>query len=150
MTSPREQICTLLSLGFSHRDIARVASTSVHSTMMIARGEREKNLDTFRTSQIDQLYRLVTQVLCRPAWGIGDVPAWFETPILDGVPYTPMDLYVDGKLALVLEFAAKLNSADPESVLSEYDPAWRKFLDSEWETFTASDGDLAIRMKDGA
>jgi hypothetical protein len=147
VTSPRDQIRTLLSLGFSHRDVARVASTSVHSAMMIARGERE-TLDTFRTSQIDQLHRLVTQVLCRPAWGIGDVPAWFETPILDDVPYAPMDLYVDGKLHLVLELASKLSG--PEAVLNEYDPAWRKFLDTEWEVFTASDGAPAVRPKAGA
>jgi hypothetical protein len=150
MTDINKQVAALLAFGFSRRDIAKIMSTSVHVVSLVARGERGVHgFDVYQLSQIDQLHRLVTQVLPREGW-VGDMPvaAWFETPIFPGCHYTPMDLYVDGKYALVLEHAVRMRS--PEAILREYDTNWIAFLDSRWEVFHPADGPPSVRLKVGA
>ena len=76
---------------------------------------------------------------------IEDIASWFEVPLLAGTSVTPIDLYASGSPKLVFDFAC--GHATPESVLDEYDPAWRDQLSTQYETFIADDGRRAIRPK---
>jgi hypothetical protein len=77
---------------------------------------------------------------------IPEIASWFETPILQGIPVTPMDLWVSGEAELVFEYGLG-HVNDPEQLLTRWDPEWRERYRSDFEVFRADDGQLSIRLK---
>ena len=63
-----------------------------------------------------------------------------------GYPITALDLYAAKQIQLVFSLAT--GNADPEQVLSAFDPDWRDNFKSEFEIYEADDGP-AIRPKEG-
>lgn len=66
-------------------------------------------------------------------------------PLSPSAPVTPITLYTADRADLVFEFAS--GHADPEALLSEFDPDWRERYRSDFEMFEADDGDRSIRMR---
>jgi hypothetical protein len=142
----RQNLPTLLGrladLGFAWRDIARLVGVSVAAVQKWRRGQAATGQSRFNTAAV-----LAACVLIEEHYLVQDVASWFEVPIVFGCPVTAIDLYAAQKPQLVFRLAT--GKADPEQVLSAFDPDWRETYRSDFEIFDSPDGDLAIRAKDG-
>jgi hypothetical protein len=76
---------------------------------------------------------------------VEDPAAWFEVPLVVGVPVTPLDLYAAERADLVFEHA--VGDGDPEPLLGAFDADWREHFRSDCEVFRAEDGELALRPR---
>lgn len=130
----------LLDMGFAVRDIAKMLETTVFDVQSWRRGDKAWFSDAMRVAHL----LAVTDMLSR--YGVADPAAWMETPVSEGFGVRPMDLYPDDT-PLLLELAS--GRATPEKVLDIRDPGWRRRGPSKFEVFEASDGDLAIRPREG-
>lgn len=137
-----EMLNELYELGFSWRNIAKMLNVSVPAVQKWRRGE---GVSGAKRKDIAQLLALCDMV--SDYYMVRDVASWFEVPILDDAPVTPVELYAAQKLNLVLDYAAG-NRRDPESILSAFNPGWREDYSSDFEVFEADDGELSIRPKD--
>jgi hypothetical protein len=141
----RQDMPTLLAqladLGFAWRDIARLIGVSVPAVQKWRRGGAATGQSRFNAAAV-----LAACVLITEQYMVQDIASWFEAPIVFGCPVTAFDLYAAKKPQLVFWLAT--GSADPEQVLSAFDPDWRETYRSDFEVFEAEDGGLAIRAKE--
>lgn len=133
---------TLADMGFAWRDIARMVGVSVPAIQKWRRGEG------LTGENARKLARLVAacEVIQKFNPMITDVTLWFEAPIVDEAPVTPIDLWASGNQQLVFEHARL--EVDPLTAMDSFDPNWRETYRSEFETFRAGDGDLSVRMRE--
>ncbi len=89
---------------------------------------------------------VAAQDLIASQFKVQDIESWFEMPILDGAPITPIDLWAANQSFVVLEYAS--GRLEPEAALNSFDPTWRDAYDTAFETVRGEDGHLSIRMKD--
>jgi transcriptional regulator with XRE-family HTH domain len=141
----RQDMPTLLArladLGFSWRDVARLIGVSVPAVQKWRRGHAATGQSRFNAAAVLAACALVTD-----HYLVQDVASWFEAPVVYGFPITAIDLYAAQKPQLVFRLAT--GNADPEQVLSVFDPDWRERYRSDFEVFESEDGGLAIRAKD--
>lgn len=141
----RQDMPTLLGhladLGFSWRDIARLIGVSVPAVQKWRRGHAATGQSRFNAAAV-----LAASSLIEQHYLVQDVASWFEAPVAFGCPVTAIDLYAAKKPQLVFRLAT--GRADPEQVLSAFDPDWRETYRSNFEVFESEDGGLAIRAKD--
>lgn len=137
---------TLADFGFAWRDIAKMIGVSVPAIQKWRRGEGLTG-DNAR-----KLARLVAgcELIQRFNPLIADVALWFEVPIVDEAPVTPIDLWATGNQQLVFEHARVDNDSkvDPHTTMDSFDPNWRETYRSDFETFRAGDGEMSIRMRE--
>ncbi len=139
-TAPLRLLDELAELGFAWRDIARMLDVSVPAVQKWRRSGGVTGPNRRRIASLVALCELITE-----RYHVQEIASWFETPLSAEVPLTPIDLYVEGRLDVLLDHAS--GHSDPEQLLSSYDPAWRERFRSEFEVFKAADGELAIRPK---
>lgn len=136
----------LADLGFSWRDIARMIVVSVPAIQKWRRG------DGLTGENARKLASLVAgcEIIQKFNPVITDIGRWFEAPIVDEAPVTPIDLWATGNQQLVFEHARVDvgSKVDPYSTMDSFDPKWRATYRSDFETFRASDGELSIRMRE--
>lgn len=136
----------LVDLGFAWRDIAKMVGVSVPAIQKWRRGEGLTG-DNAR-----KLARLVAgcEIIRKFNPLITDVALWFEVPIVDEAPVTPIDLWSTGNQQLVFEHARvdATSKVDPHATMDSFDPDWREKYRSDFETFRAGDGELSIRMRE--
>lgn len=132
----------LADMGFAWRDIARMVGVSVPAIQKWRRGEG------LTGENARKLARLVATCEVIQTFNplITDVALWFEAPIIDEAPVTPIDLWASGNQQLVFEHARL--EVDPLTTMDSFDSNWRETYRSEFETFRAGDGDLSIRMRE--
>lgn len=130
----------LARLGFAWRDIARLIGVSVPAVQKWRRGGTATGTSRSAAAAILAACDLITE-----HYLVQDVASWFETPIIFGYPVTALDLYAAKRVPLVFRLAT--GKADPEAVLSAFDPEWREHYRSDFEVFSTDDG-LAIRAKE--
>lgn len=130
----------LADLGFSWRDIARLVGVSVPAVQKWRRGERASGDSRLRVAGLLAACDLIAE-----HYLVDEVASWFEMPLVRGVPVTPVDLYAANQVPIVFDFAS--GHADPEALLTEFDPTWRERYRSDFEVFEAADGNLSIRRK---
>lgn len=133
-------LADLADLGFAWRDIARMVGVSVPAIQKWRRGERASGDSRQRVASL-----LAASDLIREHYMVEDIASWFEMPLVKRVPVTPIDLYADDRADLVFAFAS--GQEDPEALMSQYKPDWRDVYRSDFETFTASDGNRSVRLK---
>ncbi len=131
----------LADLGFGWRDIARLVGVSVPALQKWRRGEKTSGESRQKVAKL-----LAACDLIRLHYLIEEVASWFEMPLVSGIPTNPIDLYAANRADFCFEFAS--GDADPERLLTEFDPDWRERYRSNFEVFEASDGRLSIRTKD--
>jgi hypothetical protein len=139
----RQDIPSLLNrladLGFAWRDVARLIGVSVPAVQKWRRGGPSTGASRLSAAAI-----LATCDLIQEHYLVQDVASWFEAPVVFSYPVTALDLYAAKRVQLVFRLAS--GKADPEQVMSAFDPEWRDKYRSEFEVFEAEDG-LAIRPK---
>ncbi len=135
-----ELLDMLADLGFAWRDLARMVSVSVPAMQKWRKGEKASGENRLKLAGLVAAADLIAS-----QFEIRDIESWFEMPLLEGVPVTPIDLWSASQAFLVLEFAS--GHLDPESALTRFDPDWRAIYDSPFETHRGEDGYLSIRPK---
>ena len=133
-----DELLTLLEelsvLGFSWRDIARAAKVSMPALRKWrmgapATGENRKKVATL-------------VALCRIAkrdYHINDIAGWLETPLHSNAPITGLDMISANRYDLLLRLISTRRE-NPEHVLEEFKPGWRRQYESNIEVFTGPDG----------
>lgn len=140
----RENVATMLSsiadLGFAWRDIARLVGVSVPALQKWRKGEKASGDNRLKLAGILAACEIISS-----HYMVADIASWFEVPLSLTAPVTPIDLYANGNIDLVFEFAS--GHSDPEALLSQFDPEWREHFRSDFEVFDAGDGHRSIRAK---
>lgn len=131
----------LAELGFAWRDIAQLVHVSVPAVQKWRKGEKASGESRQRLASFLSACDLVTN-----DYLVEDIASWFEMPLVASVPITSITLYAADRADLVFEHAN--GHADPEAILTQFDPDWREIYRSDFEIFEAGDGHESIRMKD--
>jgi hypothetical protein len=71
--------------------------------------------------------------------------SWMEVPISGGAPTTSVDLYAEGQLSILFEFAT--GHVGPEAALDAAQPGWRERFRSDWRVVVDEDGERYIGPK---
>ncbi|MBT2551265.1 helix-turn-helix domain-containing protein [Arthrobacter sp. ISL-65] len=130
----------LADQGFAWRDIARMLGVSVPAIQKWRKGEKASGENRHRIASL-----VAAQDLIASKGRIQEIESWFEMPVTEGIPVTPIDLWASGETFLVLEYAS--GHLDPEEALTRFDPSWRTTYESPFETFRGEDGQMSIRSK---
>lgn len=141
VASARELLGLLADQGFAWRDIARMIGVSVPAIQKWRRGEKAGGSNRLKLASL-----VAAQDLISSQGRIQDIESWFETPIKNGIPVTPIDIWATDEAPLVLEYAS--GHLTPDETLTRLDPEWRTTYDSPFETFRGEDGFMSIRAKD--
>lgn len=140
----REELSALLEelsdLGFSWRDIARTSRVSVPALRKWRQGAPATGENRKRVATMAAFCGIA-----RDEYLISEVASWLETPIHPDAPITPMDMIANDRWDLVLRLAST-HGQDPELVLDEFEPDWRKRFESSVEVFAGPDGLPGVRL----
>jgi hypothetical protein len=139
--SVADMLSDIAELGFAWRDVARLVGVSVPAVQKWRRGAGVSGESRLRVGSL----LAACDVLAKRCL-VQDIASWFEMPLVADVPITPMDLYVSERPDLVFDFAGG-HIADPEQVLTDFDPDWRERYRSDFEVFQSDDGQRSIRPK---
>jgi hypothetical protein len=136
----------LSEFGFAWRDIARMNGVSVPAIQKWRRGEGLTGENARKLASLVAGCEIIQKF--NPV--ITDVATWFEAPIVDEAPVTPIDLWSTANQQLVFEHARVdvSSKVDPYDTLDAFDPNWRETYRSDFETFRAGDGEMSIRMRE--
>lgn len=146
LRDPRELLRELShSRGLSWATIARLANVTPTAVRKWRRGETIGSVS--RRSLAGAATFL--QMLDEHSSPITEVGTWLEMPLSDQSTLTAVDVYVGGRIDLLLDFAAGLLSA--HAVLNAFDPEWRDGyrVDERFAVEVADDGDLSIVEREG-
>lgn len=131
----------LADLGFSWRAIARMVGVSVPALQKWRKGERPSAANRHKLASLLAACDFISTHLY-----VEEIGQWFEMPVIEDVPITPIDLWSAGHQLLVFEHVTQ--HLAPEEVMNQFDSEWRERFQSNFETFIAADGERSIRMKD--
>ena len=131
----------LAELGFAWRDIARLVGVSVPALQKWRKGSSTTPENRLKLASL--LAGCDFVVRHRP---IEDIGQWFEMPLIQGIPVTPIDMWASGDYPLVFEYALQHSKA--EHILDRVEPGWRAHQESDFETFVAGDGELSVRLRE--
>ena len=135
-----ELLNKLLDLGFSWKDIARVAGVSIPDMRKWHDGEQVTE------TQRKQVTAFVAFCqLAQDEHMVDDIASWMETPLHADTPLTMQDIVAEGRYDLAIQHASA-QGARPERVLDLFDPGWRQRYTSAVDVFTAPDGLPGIRL----
>jgi len=127
-------------MGFARRDVAAMLGDRVSRVASWRGGKAARGGGAHRVAALLAACDLVGEHRG------GGVASWFETPVCEGAPLTPLVLYSAGRADLV--FALSSGRRDADAVLTVFDPDWRERYTSDFEVFRADDGSLSIRAKE--
>lgn len=139
--APTELLSELAELGFAWRDVARMVGVSVAAVQKWRRGERITGDNRRRVAGLLAACDMVVE-----HYMVSEVASWFEMPLVPDAPLTPADLYAHERSDLVFDYAS--GHSEPGAVLAVFDPDWRERYRSDFEVFTAADGQRSLRPKD--
>jgi hypothetical protein len=139
--APAELLTALGDLGFAWRDVARLVGVSVAAVQKWRRSSGVSGESRRKLASLLAACDLITE-----HYGVSEIASWFEMPLVDNAPVTPLDLYAAGQHKLIFEYGS--GHVEPEQVLTEFDPDWREHYSSDFEVFRADDGELSIRPKE--
>lgn len=131
------------ALGFSWRDVARTTGVPLPVLHRWRQGAPTSGGNAERTAMLVGL--------CEIARGdrIDDVAGRLEAPIDPAAPVTGMDLVANDRFDLVLRLLTN-GGEGAESILDEFEPAWREHYASDVELFTGPDSLLGLRLVERA
>ena len=130
----------LNGLGFSWREVARIAQVSVPALRKWRMGASATGENRRRVAELAAFCQMA-----REKYLIEDVAGWLETPLHSESPVTGLDLLAGDRFDLVLRLACGYGE-NPEQVLDEFEPGWRGQYASTVQVFTAPDGLPGVRL----
>ena len=130
----------LNGLGFSWREVARIAQVSVPGLRKWRMGASATGENRRRVAEVAAICQIASE-----KYLIEDVAGWLETPLHSDAPVTGLDLLAGGRFDLVMRLASDYGG-NPEHVLDEFEPEWRDRYMSAVEVFTAPDGLPGVRL----
>ncbi|GAA1805642.1 hypothetical protein [Agromyces neolithicus] len=133
----------LSDVGFSWRDIARLAQVTVPAVQKWRRGEGMSGAKRLRLAKVVALLAVLEERF------IAEPTSWLEMPVRDGVGLSRIDLLAEGRFDLVLLLVSDDgNDIEVGHILDEFDADWRnRYVDDSFETFLDADGVVAIRPR---
>lgn len=138
--SPQKLLEELSNRGFAWSQIAKLLRISVPALRKWRQGESPTGSNRARLARLVALCELFEQ-----EYQIDDVAGWMYVPIDSDRPVTPADLYRDGYLDSVMDWAS--HRATAAEILESLDPNWLKRYESDAEVFSAQDGMRSFRRK---
>jgi hypothetical protein len=139
--SPANVLNELGDLGFAWRDIARMVGVTVPAVQKWRRGERITGPNRFKVASLlaacDFLMRYISD---------DDMASWFEMPLTEAAPITPIDIWASGMQRLLFDYATYHATVD--ETLTKFDPEWRERFRTNVESFRDSDGNVGLRITD--
>lgn len=138
--SPLQLLEELADLGFAWRDIARLVGVSVPAVQKWRKGERASGDNRLGLAKLVAACDFIAS-----HFYVEDPASWFEMPIVDGAPITPIDLWSEGRHELLFEYLTR--HLTPSGTLDRFDPEWREHLRTDFASFLDEDGHLGLRMQ---
>ncbi|MBC7762513.1 MAG: hypothetical protein H7201_12125 [Candidatus Saccharibacteria bacterium] len=139
--APQKNLEQLADLGFAWRDLARLLGVSVPAIQKWRKGEGVSGDNRRKVASLLAACDLISE-----HYLIEEIASWFEMPLVDDVPVTPVDLWAQGRPELVFDYAG--GHVDPETTLGLFDSDWKERYSSNFESFVGEDGNRSLRMKD--
>jgi hypothetical protein len=139
--SPVDVLNELGDLGFAWRDIARMVGVTVPAVQKWRRGERITGPNRLRVASL-----MAACDFLKTHYYINDedLPSWFEMPLTEAAPITPIDIWAAGMQVVFFDYATRHATVD--ETLDKFDPEWRECFRTDIESFRDSDGNLGLRM----
>jgi len=124
--------------GLSWASIARMVSVTDAAIRKWRRGE------TIGPQNRHRLARTLAFLEILNSFPVGDVATWLEMRLSEEATISPIDLYVEGRADLLLDFVSR--RASTYEVLDAFDSNWRSTypVDSRFKVTIAADGGPAI------
>lgn len=138
--SPQKMIESLGDMGFSWRAVAQLVNVSVPALQKWRRGEGVSGENRRKLASL-----LAGIDIIASQFTVHEIESWFETPVFDNLPVTPISIWSSGGYVLVLRYASEDLTA--EAVLDAFDPAWRTKWETSFEAVRAEDGHISLGMK---
>lgn len=135
---PVQLLDQLGGLGFAWRDIARMLAITVPALRRWREGELPTGQNRRNLAQLLAFVQIASDHVFEPA-------SWMEVPITAGAPTTSIDLYAEGHLGVLFEFATGHRS--PEATLDAAQPGWRDRFRSDWQVLVDEDGEHYVGPK---
>jgi transcriptional regulator with XRE-family HTH domain len=137
--SPRDMVNDLSEIhGLNQLSTARAIGVTPTAVRKWRRGEPARPEFRDRLAQLTALLDLLRNE------GQEEPAGWLEVPVSSESTLTPLDLFAARRpdLAILLGSAAE----DPQTVLSSFDPAWRRNYppDEDYDVVVAADGNRAV------
>lgn len=139
-SAPLDLLRGLADQGFAWRDIARLVGVSVPAIQKWRKGEGISGESRKRLADLAAACELLVT-----HYYVEDAAGWFETPLIYGVPVTPMDLWSEGRWDLLFDAAG---TNDPESVIATLDPEWRVNYSTPFTIVHTEDGQRSLQSRD--
>lgn len=134
-------LATVADEGFAWRDIARLVGVSVPAVRKWRSGRPASGEHVLRLARLAAFVEWLHE-----DQQVTDAARWLEVPLTAETPVTRMDLLHAGRRdLLVRELVGE--GVSPEHTLDEFEPGWRERYRSEFEVFTAEDGQRSIRSR---
>ncbi|KOU05200.1 hypothetical protein ADK86_07580 [Streptomyces sp. NRRL F-5755] len=138
--APASLLEELSDLGFSWRDLARMVGVSVPA---VQKWRRSGGVSGENRRHLASLLALCDHI--SEHYLIQEVASWFEMPLTDQVPVTPIDLFAENRPDLILDHAS--GHSDVENILTAYNPEWRERYRSDFDVYLEADGAMSIRSR---
>ena len=139
--SPVDVLNELGDLGFAWRDIARMVGVTVPAVQKWRRGERITGPNRLRVASLMAACDFLTT---HYYVNNDDLASWFEMPLAEAAPITPIDIWAAGMQLPFFDYATRHATVD--ETLTKFDPEWRERFRTNVESFRDSDGILGLRM----
>jgi hypothetical protein len=139
--SPVDLLNELGDLGFAWRDIARMVGVTVPAVQKWRRGERITGPNRLRVASL-----MAACDFLRAHYYINDedLASWFEMPLTEAAPITPIDIWAAGMQRAFFDYATRHATVD--ETLAKFDPEWRERFRTDIESFRDNEGNLGLRM----
>jgi len=128
-------------LGFAWRDVARLLSVSVPAVKKWRSGESISGPNRGKLVKLVAACDFLTD-----HYHVEDIASWFEMPLRDDVPVTPIHLWISGRPQLFFDYGTRHATAD--ATLDALDPEWRDRYRTDVRPFRDADGNLGLRIMD--
>ena len=135
---PVQLLDQLGETGFAWRDIARMLGVTVPALRRWRAGELPTGENRRNLAQLLAFVKIISEHVFEPA-------SWMEVPISAGAPTTSIDLYADGQLDVLFDFAT--GHMSPEATLDAAQPGWRERFRSDWQGIVDGNGERYIGLK---
>ena len=138
--SPLSMLEQLGEKGFSWRAVAQLVNVTVPALQKWRKGD---GISGDNRRRIASLLAGIDMIASQ--FTVEEIDSWFETPIVDGLPITPITIWSSGSHIELLKYASGELTSD--SLLDSYSPSWRTAWETPFVAIRSEDGHISLGMK---